>query len=292
MPAVAATNPGAHRAGLRARPPGSGWVRRHAPQTTPPGRGRAVRAAQAISPGARPGIGRAPGSDPVHVVRALRHGAGGVSDRWSPVPGGRRERAGHDGAAPAGLDVQGRRYPPRDAQARRAGRSGCVLRLPPGWRPRSGMPYVLQFHHFSGSGTAERQRSTARASRPAPERSRGPSSRSTWSSPRPRRGRPPGASRSYRRCWPADRSGAAPAAAGRGGGEGRAAPGPPGPGGRRWPSRWVIGAPDGPAPGSRSSRRRTASTVVMVHPVAGAWTGTRRARARRGRRRCLLAAAG
>jgi luciferase family oxidoreductase group 1 len=174
MPAVAATNPPVLIglvAGATSRiRVGSGGVMlpNHAPLVI----AEQFALLEAAFPGRIDlGIGRAPGSDPV-TSYALRHGAGGVSDEAVThfpeyvdnvvammEPGG------------VGLSVQGRTYPLKATPGARSvptiwllGSSDYSARL----AAEKGMPYVFA-HHFSGSGTAEALELYRSTFRPSPE---------------------------------------------------------------------------------------------------------------------------
>jgi luciferase family oxidoreductase group 1 len=103
------------------------------------------------------GIGRAPGSDPVTSF-ALRHGAGGVSDEAvARFPEYVDNVLAMMEPAGVGLAVQGRTYPLKATPLARSvptiwllGSSDYSARL----AAEKGMPYVFA-HHFSGNGTAE-----------------------------------------------------------------------------------------------------------------------------------------
>jgi luciferase family oxidoreductase group 1 len=103
------------------------------------------------------GIGRAPGSDPVTSF-ALRHGAGGVSDEAvTRFPEYVDNVLAMMEPAGVGLAVQGRTYPLKATPLARSvptiwllGSSDYSARL----AAEKGMPYVFA-HHFSGNGTAE-----------------------------------------------------------------------------------------------------------------------------------------
>src|SRR4051794_37314884 len=117
------------------------------------------------------GIGRAPGSDPV-TSYALRHGAGGVSDeavnRFPEYVDNVLAMMEPDGV---GLSIQGRTYPLKATPGARSvptiwllGSSDYSARL----AAEKGMPYVFA-HHFSGSGTAEALELYRSTFRPSPE---------------------------------------------------------------------------------------------------------------------------
>jgi luciferase family oxidoreductase group 1 len=160
MPAVAATNPPVLIglvAGATARiRVGSGGVMlpNHAPLVV----AEQFALLEAAFPGRIDlGIGRAPGSDPV-TSYALRHGAGGVSDEavthFPEYVDNVLAMMEPDGV---GLSVQGRSYPLKATPVARSvptiwllGSSDYSARL----AAEKGMPYVFA-HHFSGSGTAE-----------------------------------------------------------------------------------------------------------------------------------------
>lgn len=174
MPAVAATNPpvlvGLVASATSRIRVGSGGVMlpNHAPLVV----AEQFALLEAAFPGRIDlGIGRAPGSDPV-TSYALRHGAGGVSDeavtRFPEYvdnvlammePGG------------VGVTVQGRAYPLRATPQARSvptiwllGSSDYSARL----AAEKGMPYVFA-HHFSGSGTGEALALYRDSFRPSPE---------------------------------------------------------------------------------------------------------------------------
>jgi luciferase family oxidoreductase group 1 len=119
------------------------------------------------------GLGRAPGSDPV-TSYALRHGAGGVSDenvsRFPEYVDDLVAMMSPDGVA---LSVQGRGYPLRATPAATStpdlwllGSSDYSARL----AAEKGLPYVFA-HHFAGGTAAaiELYRSSYRASVEHPE---------------------------------------------------------------------------------------------------------------------------
>jgi len=117
------------------------------------------------------GIGRAPGSDPV-TSYALRHGAGGVSDEavthFPEYVDNVLAMMEPDGV---GLSVQGRTYPLKATPGARSvptiwllGSSDYSARL----AAEKGMPYVFA-HHFSGNGTAEALELYRSTFRPSPE---------------------------------------------------------------------------------------------------------------------------
>jgi luciferase family oxidoreductase group 1 len=160
MPAVAATNPPvliAHLAAVTERiRVGSGGVMlpNHAPLVV----AEQFALLEAAFPGRIDlGIGRAPGSDPVTSF-ALRHGAGGVSDEAvTRFPEYVDNVLAMMEPAGVGLAVQGRTYPLKATPVARSvptiwllGSSDYSARL----AAEKGMPYVFA-HHFSGTGTAE-----------------------------------------------------------------------------------------------------------------------------------------
>ena len=174
MPAVAATNPpvlialvAAATSRLRV---GSGGVMlpNHAPLVV----AEQFALLEAAFPGRIDlGIGRAPGSDPV-TSYALRHGAGGVSDeavtKFPEYVDNVLAMMEPDGV---GLGIQGRTYPLKATPAARSvptiwllGSSDYSARL----AAEKGMPYVFA-HHFSGSGTAEALELYRSGFRPSPE---------------------------------------------------------------------------------------------------------------------------
>ena len=119
------------------------------------------------------GIGRAPGSDPV-TSYALRHGAGGVSDenvsRFPEYVDDLIAMMSPDGVA---LSVQGRAYPLRATPAAASaaapwllGSSDYSARL----AAEKGLPYVFAHHFAGGTGAAlELYRSSFRPSPETPE---------------------------------------------------------------------------------------------------------------------------
>jgi len=160
MPAVAATNPPVMIglvAGATSRiRVGSGGVMlpNHAPLVV----AEQFALLEAAFPGRIDlGIGRAPGSDPVTSF-ALRHGGGGVSDEAvSRFPEYVDNVLAMMEPAGVGLAVQGRTYPLRATPLATSvptiwllGSSDYSARL----AAEKGMPYVFA-HHFSGNGTAE-----------------------------------------------------------------------------------------------------------------------------------------
>ena len=174
MPAVAATNPPVLIglvAGATSRiRVGSGGVMlpNHAPLVI----AEQFALLEAAFPGRIDlGIGRAPGSDPV-TSYALRHGAGGVSDEavthFPEYVDNVLAMMEPDGV---GLSVQGRTYPLKATPGARSvptiwllGSSDYSARL----AAEKGMPYVFA-HHFSGSGTAEALELYRSTFRPSPE---------------------------------------------------------------------------------------------------------------------------
>ncbi len=174
MPAVAATNPPlliGLVAGATSRiRVGSGGVMlpNHAPLVI----AEQFALLEAAFPGRIDlGIGRAPGSDPV-TSYALRHGAGGVSDEavthFPEYVDNVLAMMEPDGVA---LSVQGRSYPLKATPVARSvptiwllGSSDYSARL----AAEKGMPYVFA-HHFSGSGTAEALALYRDSFRPSPE---------------------------------------------------------------------------------------------------------------------------
>ncbi|WP_243058869.1 LLM class flavin-dependent oxidoreductase [Nocardioides sp. SR21] len=174
MPAVAATNPPVLIglvAGATGRiRVGSGGVMlpNHAPLVV----AEQFALLEAAFPGRIDlGIGRAPGSDPV-TSYALRHGAGGVSDeavtRFPEYVDNVLAMMEPDGV---GLNIQGRTYPLKATPGARSvptiwllGSSDYSARL----AAEKGMPYVFA-HHFSGSGTAEALELYRSTFRPSPE---------------------------------------------------------------------------------------------------------------------------
>ena len=174
MPAVAATNPpvlvGLVASATSRIRVGSGGVMlpNHAPLVV----AEQFALLEAAFPGRIDlGIGRAPGSDPVTSF-ALRHGAGGVSDEAvTRFPEYVENVLAMMEPAGVGLDVQGRRYPLRATPQARSvptiwllGSSDYSARL----AAEKGMPYVFA-HHFSGSGTAETLALYRESFRPSPE---------------------------------------------------------------------------------------------------------------------------
>ena len=174
MPAVAATNPPVLIglvAGATGRiRVGSGGVMlpNHAPLVV----AEQFALLEAAFPGRIDlGIGRAPGSDPV-TSYALRHGAGGVSDEAvTHFPEYVDNVLAMMEPEGVGLGIQGRTYPLRATpQATTVptiwllGSSDYSARL----AAEKGMPYVFA-HHFSGSGTAEALALYRDNFRPSPE---------------------------------------------------------------------------------------------------------------------------
>ncbi|WP_296604420.1 LLM class flavin-dependent oxidoreductase [Nocardioides sp.] len=174
MPAVAATNPpvliGLVAGATTRIRVGSGGVMlpNHAPLVV----AEQFALLEAAFPGRIDlGIGRAPGSDPV-TSYALRHGAGGVSDeavtRFPEYVDNVLAMMEPDGV---GLGIQGRTYPLKATPAARSvptiwllGSSDYSARL----AAQKGMPYVFA-HHFSGSGTAEALALYRSSFQPSPE---------------------------------------------------------------------------------------------------------------------------
>nr|WP_246377373.1 LLM class flavin-dependent oxidoreductase [Nocardioides ginsengisegetis] len=160
MPAVAATNPPVligMVAGATSRiRVGSGGVMlpNHAPLVV----AEQFALLEAAYPGRIDlGIGRAPGTDPV-TSYALRHGAGGVSDEAvTRFPEYVDNVLAMMDAGGVQVAVQGRSHPLRATPLATSvptiwllGSSDYSARL----AAEKGMPYVFA-HHFSGSGTAE-----------------------------------------------------------------------------------------------------------------------------------------
>ncbi|MCW2867483.1 MAG: luciferase family protein [Marmoricola sp.] len=160
MPAVAATNPPVVIAMLAAATErirvGSGGVMlpNHAPLVV----AEQFALLEAAFPGRIDlGIGRAPGSDPV-TSWALRHGAGGVEDdAVSRFPSYLDNVVAMMSPGGVGLQVQGRTHalhatprPTSVADVWLLGSSDYSARL----AAEKGLPYVFA-HHFSGHGTAE-----------------------------------------------------------------------------------------------------------------------------------------
>ena len=174
MPAVAATNPPVLIglvAGRTARirvGPGGVMLPNHAPLVV----AEQFALLEAAFPGRIDlGIGRAPGSDPV-TSYALRHGAGGVSDeavnRFPEYVDNVLAMMEPDGV---GLGIQGRTYPLKATPVAGSvptvwllGSSDYSAQL----AAEKGLPYVFA-HHFSGSGTAEALALYRDSFRPSPE---------------------------------------------------------------------------------------------------------------------------
>jgi luciferase family oxidoreductase group 1 len=280
MPAVAATNPPVLIglvAGATSRiRVGSGGVMlpNHAPLVV----AEQFALLEAAFPGRIDlGIGRAPGSDPV-TSYALRHGAGGVSDeavtRFPEYVENVLAMMAPEGV---GLGVNGRTYPLRATPQARSvptiwllGSSDYSARL----AAEKGMPYVFA-HHFSGNGTAEALALYRQSFRPSPELAE-PRTFLTVNAvvaateeEAARLALPQlqamlalrtgGDLRPQRLVEEAEKVELPPAHV-----EVMEA----------MAERWVIGAPDR----ARARIAELASTYdvdeVMVHPVAGAWTGT------------------
>jgi luciferase family oxidoreductase group 1 len=174
MPAVAATNPpvliGLVAGATDRIRVGSGGVMlpNHAPLVV----AEQFALLEAAFPGRIDlGIGRAPGSDPV-TSYALRHGAGGVSDEAvTHFPEYVDNVLAMMEPTGVGLAIQGRTYPLRATPLARSvptiwllGSSDYSARL----AAEKGMPYVFA-HHFSGSGTAEALALYRTGFRPSPE---------------------------------------------------------------------------------------------------------------------------
>lgn len=174
MPAVAATNPpvliGLVAGATDRIRVGSGGVMlpNHAPLVV----AEQFALLEAAFPGRIDlGIGRAPGTDPV-TSYALRHGAGGVSDEAvTRFPEYVDNVLAMMEPAGVGLSVQGRTHSLRATPLARSvptiwllGSSDYSARL----AAEKGMPYVFA-HHFSGSGTAEALALYRSTFRPSPE---------------------------------------------------------------------------------------------------------------------------
>ncbi len=281
MPAVAATNPpvliglvAGATTGIRV---GSGGVMlpNHAPLVV----AEQFALLEAAFPGRIDlGIGRAPGSDPV-TIYALRHGAGGVSDeavtRFPEYVENVLAMMSPEGV---GLNVSGRTYPlratpagadrARDLAARLLGLLGAAGRGE-GHAVRVRPPLLRQRNRRGAGAVPPELPSVGRARRAPdlPDRQRG-------RAPRPRTRRRGSRCPSCRRC-----SRCAPGrscAAQRLVEEAEKVELPP-PHlelMQQMAERWVIGAPDR----ARARIEELAATYdvdeVMVHPVAGAFTGT------------------
>ncbi len=160
MPAVAATSPPVLIAMVAAATErirvGSGGVMlpNHAPLVV----AEQFALLEAAHPGRIDlGIGRAPGTDPV-TSWALRHGAGGVSaDAVERFPAYVEDVLAMMDTAGAAVSVAGRSHPLR-ATPRAEGVADVWLLGSSDFSARlaaeKGLPYVFA-HHFSGSGTAE-----------------------------------------------------------------------------------------------------------------------------------------
>jgi luciferase family oxidoreductase group 1 len=174
MPAVAATNPpvliGLVAGATDRIRVGSGGVMlpNHAPLVV----AEQFALLEAAFPGRIDlGIGRAPGTDPV-TSYALRHGAGGVSDEAvTRFPEYVDNVLAMMEPAGVGLSIQGRTHALRATPLARSvptiwllGSSDYSARL----AAEKGMPYVFA-HHFSGSGTAEALALYRSTFRPSPE---------------------------------------------------------------------------------------------------------------------------
>jgi luciferase family oxidoreductase group 1 len=177
MPAVAATNPPVLIAMVAAATErirvGSGGVMlpNHAPLVV----AEQFALLEAAHPGRIDlGIGRAPGTDPV-TSYALRHGAGGVTDdAVEQFPSYVDNIVTMMSPGGAGLQVNGRMHP-LNATPHATSRSTVWLLGSSDYSARlaaaKGLPYVFA-HHFSGRGTAEAldlYRSTYRPSEDHPE---------------------------------------------------------------------------------------------------------------------------
>ncbi len=284
MPAVAATNPpvliGLVAGATTRMRVGSGGVMlpNHAPLVV----AEQFALLEAAYPGRIDlGIGRAPGSDPV-TSYALRHGAGGVSDeavtRFPEYVDDVLAMMAPEGV---GLGIAGRTYPLRATPAARTvptvwllGSSDYSARL----AAEKGLPYVFA-HHFSGSGTAEALALYRSGFRPSPEASPERSEPRTFltvnavvaeTDEEARRLALPqllamvalrtgGELQPQRSVEEAEKVELSPAhlelleaMAG----------------------RWVIGGPDRARERIAELAATYAVDEVMVHPVAGAWTGT------------------
>jgi luciferase family oxidoreductase group 1 len=177
MPAVAATNPPVLIAMVAAATQrirvGSGGVMlpNHAPLVV----AEQFALLEAAYPGRIDlGSGRAPGTDPV-TAYALRHGAGGVTDEAvEQFPAYVDDILTMMSPGGAGLQVNGRMHP-LNATPRATSRATVWLLGSSDYSARlaaaKGLPYVFA-HHFSGRGTAEAldlYRSTYRPSEDHPE---------------------------------------------------------------------------------------------------------------------------
>jgi luciferase family oxidoreductase group 1 len=174
MPAVAATNPPVTIALVAAATSrirvGSGGVMlpNHAPLVV----AEQFALLEAAFPGRIDlGIGRAPGTDPV-TSYALRHGAGGVDDeavaRFPEYVDNVVAMMSPDGV---GLQIGGRSHPLR-ATPHAVGRPPVWLLGSSDYSARlaaaRGLPYVFA-HHFSGNGTAEALALYRSGFQPSPE---------------------------------------------------------------------------------------------------------------------------
>ena len=280
MPAVAATNPPLLIAMVAAATDrirvGSGGVMlpNHAPLVV----AEQFALLEAAYPGRVDlGIGRAPGSDPV-TSWALRHGGGGVGDdavsHFPEYVDDVVAMMSPDGVA---LQLQGRQYPLRATPLAASvptvwllGSSDYSAQLAAG----RGLPYVFA-HHFSGQGTAEALALYRQGYRPS-EQHPAPQTFLTVNVCVADT-----AAEAHRLALPQLQA----MVALRTGGALRPqllvedAEGEPVPAAHQslleaMADRWVIGTPEDAAKALHDLARRFDVDEVMVHPVAGAHTGT------------------
>ena len=280
MPAVAATNPPvlvAMVAGATERiRVGSGGVMlpNHAPLVV----AEQFALLEAAYPGRIDlGIGRAPGTDPV-TSWALRHGAGGVTDeavtRFPEYVDNVLAMMEPDGV---GLNIQGRTHVLKATPGARSvptiwllGSSDYSARL----AAEKGMPYVFA-HHFVGRGTAEALELYRSGFRPSPELEAPRTFLTVNVAVAPTREEAERLALPQLLQMVALRTGA-PLAPQPLVEEAEKVEIPDAHRGllEAMRERWVIGAPEEAAESLRALATTYGVDEVMVHPVAGAWTGT------------------
>jgi luciferase family oxidoreductase group 1 len=280
MPAVAATNPPVLIAMVAAATErirvGSGGVMlpNHAPLVV----AEQFALLEAAHPGRIDlGIGRAPGTDPV-TSYALRHGAGGVTDdAVEQFPSYVDNIVTMMSPGGAGLQVNGRLHALNATPLARSvasvwllGSSDYSARL----AAEKGLPYVFA-HHFSGRGTAEALELYRSGYRPS-ERHPEPRTFLTVNAVVAET-----AEEARRRALPnvltmvALRTGAplGPQLLIEDA-EARGVPDEHRPLAEQMSARWVVGTPDEAAAQVTELATTYGVDEVMVHPVAGAYTGT------------------
>ncbi len=280
MPAVAATNPPLLIAMVAAATSrirvGSGGVMlpNHAPLVI----AEQFALLEAAFPGRIDlGIGRAPGTDPV-TSYALRHGAGGVTDdAVAHFPAYVDNVVAMMSPGGVGLEVNGRTHPLR-ATPRATSRPPVWLLGSSDYSARlaadRGLPYVFA-HHFSGNGTAAALTLYRQGFRPSEELSAPQTFLTVNAAVAETREQAEALALPQIQAMVTLRTG----------GDLRPqrlvedALADPVPEAHRplveaMRRRWVIGTPDAAAEQLRALAAEYAVDEVMVHPVAGAFTGT------------------